>query len=117
VLAPTKANASGKPGIHEGIEHLHTGGGTNMGSGMELAYKSAHRFLSSDTVSRVIVLSDGDANIGNTNHQQILKSIAGYVSEGVTMSTVGFGTGNYQDHLMEQLANAGNGAGDRWWGS
>lgn len=109
VLSATKATKDGKRRIHDAIERLRAGGGTNMSSGMELAYKNAHRFLSSESNSRVIVLSDGDANIGYTSHQEILKRIAGYVSEGVTMSTVGFGTGNYRDHLMEQLANAGNG--------
>jgi Ca-activated chloride channel family protein len=54
-------------------------------------------------------LSDGDANIGRVGHKDILSSIKGYVSEGVTLSTVGFGSGNYNDHVMEQLANAGNG--------
>lgn len=109
VLPATKATSDGKRRIHQAIDALRTSGGTNMASGMELAYKNAHRFLSSESNSRVIVLSDGDANIGYTSHQEILKSVAGYVSEGVTLSTVGFGTGNYRDHLMEQLANAGNG--------
>jgi Ca-activated chloride channel family protein len=60
-------------------------------------------------VSRVIVLTDGDANIGNTGHEAILKSIEGYVKEGVTLSAIGFGTGNYRDQMLEQLADKGNG--------
>jgi Ca-activated chloride channel family protein len=109
VLPATKASASGKAKIHRAIDMLRSSGGTNMSSGMDLAYRNAGKYLSSNTVSRVIVLSDGDANIGRTSHQEILKGIKGYVSEGVTLSTVGFGTGNYRDNLMEQLANAGNG--------
>lgn len=107
VLPATKA--SNKAAIHAAIDRLRSGGGTAMSSGMELAYRNAGKHLADDTTSRVIVLSDGDANIGNTSHQEILKSVKGYVSEGVTLSTVGFGTGNYRDHLMEQLADAGNG--------
>jgi Ca-activated chloride channel family protein len=109
VLSATAVSARNKPAILTAIERLANGGGTNMGSGMELAYREATKALDGHGSSRVIVLSDGDANIGRTDHQAMLKSIKGYVSEGVTMSTVGFGTGNYRDHLMEQLADAGNG--------
>lgn len=107
VLPATSARV--KQRIHEAIDGLRPGGGTDMGSGMELSYREANKHLASERTSRVIVLSDGDANIGRTSHGEILKSIRGYVSEGVTLSTVGFGTGNYNDHLMEQLADAGNG--------
>ena len=98
-----------KSKIHAAIDTLHSGGGTNMGSGMELAYREAQKGLGGGRSARVVVMSDGDVNIGRLSHQDILKSIRGYVSEGVMMSTVGFGTGNYNDNLMEQLANAGNG--------
>ncbi|MFZ9886751.1 MAG: vWA domain-containing protein [Myxococcota bacterium] len=109
VLPATKVTSRGRAQIHAAIDELTSSGGTHMSSGMELAYRNAHRFLSSETNSRVIVLSDGDANIGRTSHEDMLHQIRGYVSEGVTLSTVGFGTGNYRDHLMEQLADAGNG--------
>lgn len=102
-------SAANKAKIFAGIEALHSGGGTNMGSGVELAYREATKGLGGGKSARVMVLSDGDANIGKTSHEEILKSIKGYVSEGVMMSTVGMGTGNYNDHLMEQLADAGNG--------
>jgi Ca-activated chloride channel family protein len=105
----TQTSARHKDRIHRAIDALRSGGGTAMGSGMEMAYRNAGKFVAPGSVSRVIVLSDGDANIGRTRHQDILKSIKGYVSEGITMSTVGFGTGNYRDHLMEQLADAGDG--------
>jgi Ca-activated chloride channel family protein len=109
VLPQTRASTSGKRAIHRAIDNLRSGGGTNMGSGMEIAYRNAGKYVSDESVSRVIVLSDGDANIGRTSHQAILNNIKGYVSEGVKMSTIGFGTGNYRDHLMEQLADAGDG--------
>jgi Ca-activated chloride channel family protein len=109
VVLPTTSLRE-KARIHAAIDRLSSGGGTNMGSGMELAYREAAKQLGGGRSARVVVLSDGDANIGRTSHQEILKSVKGYVSEGVMMSTVGFGTGNYNDHLMEQLANAGNGA-------
>jgi Ca-activated chloride channel family protein len=101
--------ARSKSQIHAAIDALMSGGGTNMGSGMEMAYREATKGLGGGRSARVIVLSDGDANIGHVGYDEILKSVKGYVSEGVMMSTVGFGTGNYNDHLMEQLADAGNG--------
>jgi Ca-activated chloride channel family protein len=59
--------------------------------------------------NRVIVLSDGDANIGRVSHDAMLASIAQHAGQGITLTTVGFGTGNYQDYRMEQLANKGDG--------
>jgi Ca-activated chloride channel homolog len=95
--------------IHEAIEGLRAGGSTAMSSGIELAYQQATRVLDGKSLSRVIILSDGDANVGPTGHEANLKLIAGHVKEGVTVTTVGFGMGNYKDDLMEQFANKGNG--------
>ena len=107
VLEPT--DLAHKAEIVSAIEELSSGGSTAMGSGIELAYRTAARTVKPGAISRVIVLSDGDANVGNTTHEQILATIAGHVKEGITLTTVGFGMGNYKDHLMEQLANKGNG--------
>jgi Ca-activated chloride channel family protein len=104
-----QTSARHKSRIHRAIDGLRSGGGTAMGTGMEMAYRNAGKFVAPGSVSRVIVLSDGDANIGRTSHDAILQSVKGYVSEGIKLSTVGFGTGNYRDHLMEQLADAGDG--------
>jgi Ca-activated chloride channel family protein len=106
-LAPTGMEK--KALIHEAIEQLTAGGSTAMSSGIDLAYAQAMKTLDENSVSRVIILSDGDANVGATSHQEILKQIRGYVKEGITVTTVGFGMGNYKDELMEQFANQGNG--------
>jgi Ca-activated chloride channel family protein len=95
--------------IHQAIEELVAGGSTAMASGIELAYQQAMKTVDEQSVSRVIILSDGDANVGTTSHEGILKLIRGYVKEGITVTTVGFGLGNYKDELMEQFANKGNG--------
>jgi Ca-activated chloride channel family protein len=108
-IALPVTHAASKAQVHAAIDTLRSGGGTNMGSGMELAYREATKGLGGGRTARVIVLSDGDANIGHTGFREILDGVKGYVSEGVMMSTVGLGTGNYNDHLMEQLADAGNG--------
>ncbi|MCA9675933.1 MAG: von Willebrand factor type A domain-containing protein [Kofleriaceae bacterium] len=98
-----------KDQILEAIEDLTAGGSTAMSSGVELAYQQAAKMMRGDAITRVLVLSDGDANVGNTSHEEILKTIAGHVKEGVTLSTIGFGMGNYKDDMMEQLADKGNG--------
>lgn len=107
VLPPT--GIADRARILAALDELSAGGSTAMASGIDLAYEQAMKGLRPGTISRVIVLSDGDANVGAHTHDDILKLIAGRVKQGVTLSTIGFGTGNYQDATMEQLANKGNG--------
>jgi Ca-activated chloride channel homolog len=107
VLTPTGLDK--KEEIFQAIEDLTAGGSTGMASGMELAYREAGRNMSSESESRVIVMTDGDTNVGTTSWEDILKSVEGYRKEGITLSTIGFGMGNYKDTLMEQLADKGNG--------
>jgi Ca-activated chloride channel family protein len=107
VLKPT--GAANKGAIFTALDSLGAGGGTGMNDGMKIAYELAMSKKKGGEVSRVIVLSDGDANIGPMSHNDILAGIKKYVDEGVTLSTIGLGTGNYNDKMMEQLANKGNG--------
>jgi Ca-activated chloride channel family protein len=107
VLPATGLEHKGR--IVSALEDLTAGGSTAMSSGIDLAYQEAMKGLAPDAESRVIVVSDGDANVGSTSHQEILDHIAAKVKEGVTLSTIGFGMGNYKDETMEQLANKGNG--------
>jgi len=95
--------------ILSAIDELSSGGSTGMASGIDLAYKLAMQGLQPGVTSRVIVCTDGDANVGAHTHEEILKLIEGRAKEGVTLSTIGFGMGNYKDELMEQLADKGNG--------
>lgn len=95
--------------IISGIDSLTSGGGTDMGSGMQLAYEIAVRDAAPGHTSRVIVLTDGDANIGTTQHASMLDAVRGYVKQGVTLTTVGFGMGDYRADDLEQLADKGNG--------
>jgi Ca-activated chloride channel family protein len=95
--------------IHAAIEDLTAGGSTAMANGIQLAYQQAMKTLDGRSVSRVLILSDGDANVGPASHEDILALIRGHVKEGITVTTVGFGMGNYKDTLMEQFADKGNG--------
>jgi Ca-activated chloride channel family protein len=107
VLPPTGIDQKAK--ILQAIEGLNTNGGTAMASGIQLAYDLASKTLVKGHLNRVVVLSDGDANIGPSGHEAILKTIQQYKDKGITLSTVGFGSGNYKDAMMEQLADKGDG--------
>ena len=92
------------------IRALAPEGATNAEAGLRMGYKLATQNAKSDYINRVILCSDGVANVGETGSDAILKEIRTYVKEGITLTTVGFGMGNYNDVLMEQLANNGNGS-------
>lgn len=109
VLEPTVVSDQNRKGIVESINALTAGGATAMGDGMTNAYSLNKSSFIQNGENRVIVCSDGDANIGTTSWQGILNAVQAYVDEGITMTTLGFGTGNYNDGNMEMLANKGNG--------
>ena len=99
-----------KEHILTAIRALAPEGATNAEAGLRMGYQLATENAKSDYINRVILCSDGVANVGQTGPDAILKEIRTYVKEGVTLTTVGFGMGNYNDVLMEQLANNGNGS-------
>jgi Ca-activated chloride channel family protein len=107
VLAPTSIEEKGK--ILAAISDLQAGGSTAMESGIDIAYRLAEKTRVPGHVNRVIVLSDGDANVGSSSHEKILELIKSHKDAGITLSTVGFGAGNYKDTMMEQLADKGDG--------
>ncbi len=92
------------------INALTPGGSTNAEEGLRIGYDLAWRNASVNHINRVILCSDGVANVGKTGPDEILKEISTYVQRGITLSTVGFGMGNYNDVLMERLADTGNGS-------
>ena len=108
LLEPTDGGE--KRSIISAIDRLEPGGSTYAEDGLRLAYRLAAERVRPGRVTRVILLSDGVANVGNTGPDSILKRIQGYVDEGVTLTTVGFGMGNFNDVLMERLANDGDGS-------
>ncbi|MCH8838549.1 MAG: von Willebrand factor type A domain-containing protein [Candidatus Marinimicrobia bacterium] len=109
VLMPTTLADNEKESIKGILSDLKAGGSTAMASGLQNAYDVNMSGYLEDAVNRIIVCSDGDANVGATGHEAILELIASYVEQGLTLSTLGFGQGNYNDYLMEQLADQGNG--------
>jgi len=107
ILPPTSAGNTRQ--IHQAIESLNSGGSTAMSSGIDLAYQMAWGSFQPGAENRVVVLTDGDANVGRTSWDDMLSQVKGYADKGVTLSTIGFGMGNYQDTLMEQLSDNGDG--------
>jgi Ca-activated chloride channel family protein len=98
-----------RPEIVAAIERLAPEGSTNAEEGLKVAYKMACGRFKPGFINRVILCSDGVANVGRTGPGSILKAIEKDAEAGITLSTVGFGMGNYNDHLMEQLADRGDG--------
>lgn len=96
--------------IIDAINRLTPDGSTNAEAGLKMGYKLALKNSKIDCINRVILCSDGVANVGQTGPDAILNEINKYVKEGITLTTVGFGMGNYNDVLMEELANKGNGS-------
>jgi Ca-activated chloride channel family protein len=107
VLKPTSGSNKGR--ILRAIYSLEPEGVTNAEAGLRLGYKMAMRAYNPEGVNRVILCSDGVANTGETEWNAILREVRGYVEEGVLMTSIGFGMDNYNDVLMEQLADNGNG--------
>jgi Ca-activated chloride channel homolog len=106
ILDPT----SDKEAIRSAIAFLTPEGSTNAEDGLRTGYEMAARFARRDAINRVILCSDGVANVGRTGPDSILKVIEQEAKENdIELTTVGFGMGNYNDVLMEQLANKGDG--------
>ncbi len=107
VLEHTWVDAA--PTILKAIRALQPEGATNAEEGLVQAYRLAARAFDPEAINRVILCSDGVANVGNTGPDSILAQIREYADEGIYLTTVGFGMGNYNDVLLEQLADDGNG--------
>lgn len=107
VLPPTLG--SQKKTILDAIENLEAGGSTNGGEGIELAYKTALDHFVKGGNNRVILATDGDFNVGVTSEGELVRLIEEKAKDGVFLSVLGFGMGNYKDSILEQLSDKGNG--------
>ncbi len=106
-LEPTKVSNRAK--IMEALNNLSSGGSTAGAAGIEAAYSLAHEGFVKEGNNRVILATDGDFNVGISNPDELKNFIAKKRSEGVFLSVLGFGRGNYQDATMQALAQNGNG--------
>jgi Ca-activated chloride channel family protein len=108
VVLPHTSNVN-RDHILEKIDSLCPEGVTNLEDGLQQAYELASRNAQTDCINRVILCSDGVANSSQTEPESLLKEIRDYVDDGIFLTTIGFGMGNYNDVLMEKLAKKGNG--------
>jgi Ca-activated chloride channel family protein len=95
--------------ILSALGRLQSGGSTAGGEGIQLAYEVARRHHIEGGNNRVILATDGDFNVGMTSDGDLTRLIEAKRREGTYLTVLGFGTGNYKDGRMEQLADKGNG--------
>lgn len=107
VLEPTSGD--NKTNILEALDHLHSGGSTDGGLGIELAYKLAEEYFIEDGNNRVILATDGDFNVGISSHKGLEDLIAEKRDTHIFLTVLGYGMGNYKDDKLELLADKGNG--------
>ncbi|MBL0373174.1 VWA domain-containing protein [Rhizobium sp. KVB221] len=107
VLEPTKAADKSK--ILAAIDNLQPGGSTAGAEGIEAAYRLAEKAFVKNGVNRIFLATDGDFNVGPSSDEDLKKMIEAKRKTGIFLSVLGFGTGNYNDGLMQTLAQNGNG--------
>lgn len=101
--------AAEKETILAALDRLAIAGSTHLEQGLQLGYQQAAAGFVPGAENRVLLLSDGMANLGSDNAAQILERVAAYRKQGITISVFGFGIGNYNDPMLETLADKGDG--------
>lgn len=107
VLEPTSGKDKAK--IRAAIEQLQAGGSTAGAAGIELAYRMAQQGFIDKGINRILLATDGDFNVGVSDFETLKAMAAEKRRSGVSLTTLGFGVDNYNERLMEQLADAGDG--------
>jgi len=107
VLESTPGNEKAK--ILAAIDGLQAGGSTHGSAGIKLAYALAEQHKIEGGINRVVIASDGDMNVGTINIDALKDLVEHKRMSGIALTTLGFGSGNYNYALMEQLADVGNG--------
>ncbi|WP_321327626.1 VWA domain-containing protein [uncultured Parasphingorhabdus sp.] len=105
LLAPT----SNKDHVKEAVDCLSARGSTAGGDALKLAYSTARDNFIDSGINRIIMATDGDFNVGTSDTDELKKYVAKQRESGVTLTMLGYGSGNIRDELMEGIANVGNG--------
>jgi Ca-activated chloride channel family protein len=108
-LVLNSTSGDDKEMIRQAINNLQAGGSTAGGEGIQLAYKIAEQNFNSKKNNRIILCTDGDFNVGVQSDGDLISLIEEKRNNGVFLSVLGFGMGNYKDSKMEKLADKGNG--------
>ncbi|TGX40007.1 VWA domain-containing protein [Sphingomonas naasensis] len=105
VLEPTHR----KEYVKAALECLNAGGSTAGGDGIKLAYSVARAHYLKDGINRIFLATDGDFNVGISDNKVLEDLVKKNRDDGITLTTLGFGTGNYNEAMMERIADVGNG--------
>ena len=105
VLEPTNDERK----IRSALERLSAGGSTAGGAGLQLAYQIARDNFIQGGVNRILLATDGDFNVGVSDTRSLLQMVERERDSGITLTTLGFGVGNFNEAMMEQVADKGNG--------
>jgi len=105
VLAPT----SDRNRVLGVLSRLEAGGSTAGAEGIQLAYRTARANMVEGGINRIILATDGDFNVGVSDNAALVDMVEREREAGITLTTLGFGTGNYNEAMMEQIADRGNG--------
>ena len=98
-----------KKKILNALTQLKSGGSTNGGAGLRLAYETARENFAKKGVNRVIMCSDGDFNVGMTGTDQLVREAKSQAKSGIDLTVLGFGMGNHNDAMMERISNDAEG--------
>jgi Ca-activated chloride channel family protein len=109
-LALPSTTANNRETIAHALDNLKAGGSTNAGAGIELAYATARAHMIEGGNNRVILCTDGDFNVGQTNRSELAESAEAAADEGISLTVLGFGMHNYKDDMLETLSNKGKGS-------
>lgn len=108
-VALPATKGSDKHKILAAIDSLHAAGSTNGEDALKLAYRQASSAMQKEGINRILMLTDGDFNVGISDVDEMLELVRANRDKGISLSTVGFGRGNLNDYMMEQMADNGNG--------
>jgi Ca-activated chloride channel family protein len=108
VLPPTPVTQ--RQEILATIDAIQCAGSTNMVEGLRVGYEMAHKTFGAGRINRVILCSDGMANIGASEAEELLATAATFREQGVCFTSVGFGMGSYNDEVLQKLADKGDGS-------
>ncbi|MCH2175892.1 MAG: VWA domain-containing protein [Lentisphaeria bacterium] len=109
VLQPTRCDEAGKEKVLEALTRLQSGGSTNGEGGIREAYRLVEKNFIKGGTNRVILATDGDFNVGTSNRDELVKLVKQKAKSKAYLTVLGFGHGNLNDYMMEEISNQGNG--------
>ena len=107
VLSPT--SGKDKDTILRAVNSLEAGGATSGERALRMAYEEAQKAFVKNGINRILLATDGDFNVGVADTETLKSMVAEKRKSGISLSTLGFGTDNYNEEMMEQIADAGDG--------